>query len=131
MAQISRYTNGMTVAGGVASFVSRVQTLKASMIEGSSITAAQFNELNSLIAAWDAHTHSVDDLRGANTYGDGKDSPYPAYTTAVTLSVSGASPPSLAVVPGQVITAAIQNALKDAVEYFRPSHTHSITDTES
>lgn len=129
-AQVARTTNGMSVTGGVAGFKARVLALIASMAPGMNVQAYKLNELSALINLWDTHTHSVSDMRGKDTFGNVIT--YGAAGTSITatsLPVKGAAPPSILVAAGQPISHNDHNFLQAAIEYIRPGHTHTITDT--
>lgn len=131
LVSVTRTTNGMDMAGGVAGFYTQLNALLLAMMLNKPIKASDTNSLKSLIALWDSHTHSVSDMTGIDTFGN-----LPTYgggtvITSTSQAVKGATPPSLTVTAGSPITASNHNVLRQAVEYFRAGHTHTITDTIS
>jgi len=130
--QITRTTSGMSIAGGIQGFYSQLSALLQAMQPGNPVRASDINALKNLIAAWDAHTHTVTDLVGKDTFGNLTTYTVDGTTVTVTSApVKGATAPNLTVAPGQAISYTNHNVLQEAIEYFRSGHTHSITDTTS
>ena len=137
MPQVQRATTGIKTANATT-LQSLINNLTVLMAQGKNITASDANQLIATYNSWITHTHTADDLRGIDTfgnvgfYGGGTYAADPSSSAAKNTGGSVFSSQPLVIVANvtEVQAAAQVNAIITNMNTIR-SHKHTIFDTTS
>ena len=69
MPQVQRNTTGMKTINE-ASLTSLIATMKSTIVVGAGVTASDVNQVIAAYNTWRQHTHTADDLKGIDTFGN-------------------------------------------------------------
>lgn len=125
MAQISTTTSNIQGVS-VSSLQTSINNLRTKFVSGSTIYAADLNDVVSLYNTWITHNHSVTDTLFIS-FGDIPTYPSDVTEPRTTSSVKGKTNSSTSSSVGNNITASLHNTVAGLVNGIR-THTHTITD---
>lgn len=112
-----------------------ITELRSELVVGNTISVSRINKLIKLWNDYNSHYHSVDDLRGIDTYGNvgayGGAGTYDGNPENVYTLANSGGPSVSSVDNTQSITADIHNEIRNRIKVTAPKHVHTFDDRES